>query len=140
MESTRDTADTAASPTLATITESAMPTNMERNCSATRGSIINSTSRGLKISCSAGFFKVIPVLSPICCKGNFSLIVPPSRPGVNGQRESPRPAIFPLPSAVPVPEISQKGKWKNYPIWAGTGARKKTPPQPSPQAAEHGHR
>ena len=60
MESTRETADTAASPTPATMTESAMPTNMAKNCSATRGSIIRITSRRLNSSPSGGFFTVIP--------------------------------------------------------------------------------
>ena len=38
-ESTRDTADTAASPTLATMIESARPTVIARNCSMIKGRI-----------------------------------------------------------------------------------------------------
>ena len=137
MESTRDTADTAASPTLATITESAMPTNMERNCSATRGSIINSTSRGLKISCSACFFKVVPVLSPICCKGNFFFIVPPSRPGVNGQRESP--CHVPLALCGPLlPKFPRKKNGKITPSGRGLERGRRLPHSPAPRPRSMG--
>ena len=55
-ESTRETADTAASPTLEIMTESAMPTNMARNCSATSGRMMRKMSLRLKISPSGGFF------------------------------------------------------------------------------------
>ena len=51
-ESTRDTADTAASPTDATIMESAIPTIIERSCSIIRGKISFLKSEFLKISSS----------------------------------------------------------------------------------------
>ena len=81
-ESTRETADTAASPTLEIMTESAMPTNMARNCSATSGRMMRKMSLRLKISPSGGFFHRKPLpKAKVAFETDFTLLGNPSRKG-----------------------------------------------------------